>query len=572
MKILGIQKDHNASACLFYNNELIYFNQEERLSRIKKDSGIPYYCLKEISKICPEVDVVVFSGYDFVRHENSAILGLLKKIGFKLPRTVQWVCRQKGHHYLHAIKAFYNSGYDDALILVSDGRGSKYSLTNGSVAFETTSIFSASKSKGFNLLYKRLFTLGDVENAEVIWDNEFEVSKIKKPVWLDTNSIIDIRNDYDVGFMYEGTGRALGFDDEGGKLLGLQSYGQKNDSLPYTITVDDKFNMDIFLFDELNHNLGFNTKKYPELSHQNNQIDFSFHIQKTFEHIQLSRIKEFLDKTNSKNLVITGGCALNVVGNYHFKQHLPADINMFAEPMCGDEGNVIGAVYSYFREYMKLTPILPLKDLYICGSEPDYNFNLLEHEVIHDNVTAKDIVKLLIEKNLVAIFQGKAEGGPRALGNRSLLLDPRLPNGKEFVNRVKGRETFRPFACSIMLDKINDWFDLEGILESPFMMYAVNAKQGVSSKIPSVIHCDNTCRVQTVTLDQNKNFYNLIESFYEETGVPLLFNTSFNLADEPIVETLEDAFRSLRRSFIEYLYLPEINKLIYIKNAVANNT
>jgi carbamoyltransferase len=205
---------------------------------------------------------------------------------------------------------------------------------------------------------------------------------------------------------------------------------------------------------------------------------------------------------------------------------------------------------------------------------PQYHYSDDEIDVacaMHDtaeytNATHDDIVTLLKNKNIVAIFQGGSENGPRALGNRSILFDPTFKDGKDHVNRIKNREYFRPFAGSILKEHVHEWFDLRGMDESPNMMYAVNCQPGVAEKIPSIIHVDGTCRIQTVTEDQNKHFYDLITAFYKETGVPVLFNTSFNLGGDPLVETLEDAIETLSRSEIEYLYLPENGKLIRILN------
>jgi carbamoyltransferase len=169
---------------------------------------------------------------------------------------------------------------------------------------------------------------------------------------------------------------------------------------------------------------------------------------------------------------------------------------------------------------------------------------------------------LLEDKKIVAIFQGSSENGPRALGNRSILFDPRFKDGKDFVNAVKRREYFRPFAGSILKEHVHEWFDLRGKEESPSMMYAVNCQPGIEEKIPSIIHVDGTCRIQTVTEQQNFHFYNLIKKFYEKTGVPILFNTSFNLGGDPLVETLEDAANTIARSDINYLFLPEYGKII----------
>jgi carbamoyltransferase len=164
------------------------------------------------------------------------------------------------------------------------------------------------------------------------------------------------------------------------------------------------------------------------------------------------------------------------------------------------------------------------------------------------------------------MFQGRSENGPRALGNRSILFDPTFEDGKDFVNQVKHREYFRPFAATVLAEKADEWFDLRGMKESPSMMYAVNCQKGVAEKVPSVIHVDGTCRIQTVTKEQNENFYNLIKAFEKKKKVPMLFNTSFNLGGDPLVETLEDALDTLKRSQIEYLYLPEYGKMFVVNN------
>ena len=164
------------------------------------------------------------------------------------------------------------------------------------------------------------------------------------------------------------------------------------------------------------------------------------------------------------------------------------------------------------------------------------------------------------------MFQGKSEAGPRALGNRSILYDARDPDGKDHVNVVKRREYFRPFAGSILKEHVHEWFDLRGMDDTPFMMYAVNCKEGIQEKIPAIIHVDGTCRIQTVTPDVNKNYYEIIQEYYKQTDCPIIFNTSFNLGGEPLVETLDDALRTLANSLIEYLYLPEYGLMIEVKN------
>lgn len=172
-------------------------------------------------------------------------------------------------------------------------------------------------------------------------------------------------------------------------------------------------------------------------------------------------------------------------------------------------------------------------------------------------VTCHDVANLISDRKIVAIFQGPDEAGPRALGNRSILYDPRDPSAKAKVNRVKRREWYRPFAGSIMLEYASDYFDMAGLPESPYMTYAMDARPEVYDIIPGILHRDKTCRIQTVTEQQNYNYYHLIDAFREITGVPVLFNTSFNLGGETIVHTEEDALDTLRRSEIDYVYFPD---------------
>lgn len=566
-RILGIQKDHNASACLFYDNELIYYNQEERISRIKHDSGLPIKTLQEIHKISQEIDVLVISGYDTIYNDSLSIISILTKLGFKRSYRFEYVPYYKSHHLVHAARAFYNSTFTDSLVIVRDGKGSKYNLNNGGIATETTSVFSASYPDRFNLVYRRFFTQSPVdENLSIIWNNNFSLDFQSTPRYVNKKTITDIRNDYDLGFMYEGTSRSLGFEDEGGKMMGLQSYGNPDDSLPAVFDNDFQFNMDIFRFGNENRHEGFNTENYPILADPMGQTNFAFKIQKSFEEAGLKLIKNMLELTGHKNLVLTGGTALNVVANNYFRKNLPDDINLYCEPHCGDEGNCIGICLYYYHERYKLKePSKPLS-IYMCGNDPKYEYTLLEGEFELSNVNYNTISNLLKAGHIVGLFQGKAEAGPRALGNRSLLYDPRVINGKDIVNTIKGRESFRPFAGVVLSDYASDWFHLEKIAESPYMMYAVDVKEEKVDLIPAVVHVDNTCRVQTITLEQNLHLYNILECFFKETQVPILLNTSFNLAGDPIVETIEDAIKSLRKSNLEYLFLPDIQKLIYIKN------
>jgi carbamoyltransferase len=301
-----------------------------------------------------------------------------------------------------------------------------------------------------------------------------------------------------------------------------------------------------------------------------NRRDLAYACQTETQEQVLRLIRRAVEMSGKKRVVISGGYGLNCVANYFYLKELKDEgIEIYVEPISNDGGTAIGAALLYYHQ---LTASMEKQESTIYLG-PEYSY---ENEYINDlaaaysaevsETTKEDIVKLLREKNIVTMFQGRSENGPRALGNRSVLFDPTFTDGKDFVNGVKRREYFRPFAGTVLKDRVHEWFDLRGMEESPHMMYAVNCQPGIAEKIPSIIHVDGTCRIQTVTLEQNKHFYELIEAFEKESKVPVLFNTSFNLGGDPLVETLEDAMDTLSKSRIEYLYLPEYNKLIYIKN------
>ena len=178
--------------------------------------------------------------------------------------------------------------------------------------------------------------------------------------------------------------------------------------------------------------------------------------------------------------------------------------------------------------------------------------------------TYNDVVDLLVKKNIVCIHQGRTEAGPRALGNRSILYDPRDSEAQKKVNDAKGRQWWRPFAASVLAEHSAEWFEMLSLKESPYMMYAIPVREDKKELIPGVMHVDGTCRIQTVTEDQNYHYYHLIKTFYDETGIPMLFNTSLNLAGNVICHTIYDTYEMLSQSSMEYVYEPEQNKITHL--------
>ena len=329
-----------------------------------------------------------------------------------------------------------------------------------------------------------------------------------------------------VAYKFEILSKQIGFDWYGaGKVMGLAQYKGYEDQL---------------------------NKKW--LTH----VDKCYEVQKSTQEEVISLIQNSIQKYDTKNIVLSGGYGLNCVANYEYLKQFP-DYNFYIDPVCFDAGISIGQAY-YHAKSPK-----PMQNFYVGLSEKRYDLDGLNHR----RVSYSDVADILCAGEIVAMFQGRSEAGQRALGNRSLLFDPRVKNGRDIVNQIKQRESFRPFAGTVLLEDANEWFDMRGLKECEYMQYAVKVKR---TGIDAVVHIDNTCRVQTITKKQNKHFYNLIKAFKQKTKVPILLNTSFNLGGEPLVETFDDAIRTLKKSDINYLYLPEIGKLISCAKTPCLNT
>jgi carbamoyltransferase len=562
MLVLGIQKDHHSSVCLYEDNKLIYYCEEERLTREKKAGHLPIQCINQIVDFfTKKIDVAVITGYDF--DSIGACGAYLKHVKLIDDIDKQAFSFFKSHHLIHAAKAFYDSGFENSYVFVVDGRGSSFNLSNGEVAYETSSIYFFENPNKFKCLYKRCFTNSEInENLNLNLNCEQSFYYNITPLSLDKNTIIEITNELDLGSFYKEASRHFNFFKEEGKLMGLSAYGKKNKHLKEILNSKD------FWFKKYGDKYNFqriNIEKYPDLKleekNNENLFDLSFSIQEKFENDYFNFIKKYYDEKLSKNLIITGGTGYNVVNNFKLKKKFK---NLFVEPLCGDEGNSIGACQFYLKQINPHIKFNKLESLFI-GNKYDYNIEFNDNEISSKKITLNEVTDLLIKGKIIALYKGNSEGGPRALGNRSLLLDPRIVNGKDIMNEIKKREKFRPFACSILQEKVNEWFDMGELKESPFMMYAVDALNIAKEKIKSVVHVDNTCRVQTVTKDYNGVLYNLLMDFYNKTSVPVLMHTSFNIAGDALVETPRDAIQTLKKSKLEYIYFSDLDLLVYKK-------
>jgi carbamoyltransferase len=252
----------------------------------------------------------------------------------------------------------------------------------------------------------------------------------------------------------------------------------------------------------------------------------------------LDDLYDLTEQFNDRNLCLSGGSFLNCSFNGKYISENEKWNNVHLMPACGDDGISIGSALYAIHNILKVPRAkTQRKDIMYTGPsyEPvDFEWHAKE-EIDTDY---KNLAEYIERGNVVAWYNGRSEFGPRALGNRSILFDPTVKDGKDIVNIIKKREWFRPFAGSCLAEKAGEWFDLRTKNETPFMMYAVDVLENKRDLIPAITHVDGTCRVQTVTAEQNKHYYELISEFDKIKGVPILFNTSFNLAGDPLVEKL----------------------------------
>jgi len=555
MNILAINPGHNGSAALLVDGELKFYIEEERLSRSKYD-GNPFKGMLEALKY--GVDILVLGGTssEFPRLPwtgEDPYSGFLRKFN----KNLQVINIGHAHHVGHAAGAFYNSGFDKAVAVIVDGSGTHRNIKIGEEAtnpgFETESIFDCDYEDGVNNLYTSYG--GNYDTVRAISDK------------VDMDSAVTFVKAYEAVSEYLGFGFI-----EAGKTMGLAPYGQQDESIP-DLFIEGRGNKNLFIpsypagahIDHTRFSY-LALKEDPRAWHKDSTKvtdaakNLAWAVQEETQRLVGDLIEKAVEMTGKKNVVIAGGYGLNCVANYYYKKRFP-DLNIYVDPISHDGGTAIGLAQLVHYSETKDTEKRPLSTLYL-GPEREESYNLGEYDT--KDVTPADVAKLISEKNIVTLFQGRSEAGPRALGNRSILYDPTDPNGKDTVNKVKGREWFRPFAGSMLKEHFEEWFETYGMEETPFMMYAMDFKSEKHGECPAITHVDGTCRIQTVTREQNEAYYDLIEEFRKITGVPILFNTSFNLAGEPLVETLEDALHTMENCDIDYMYLPEVGKLVTV--------
>lgn len=513
---------HDFSACLINDNNEIIAIEDERLSRIR-------YGLGEIK---PHVKSVEYC----LEHEGINLNEVDRLVGDDMISDDFFPSREKiNHHLAHAMSVFLTSQFDSAAILVLDGVGSEI---GDSEARETTT-YALGR-------HNDIFIIDKVYGSPSHYRHKPKMPRVR------SNSL---------GEFYRLVTEMIGFDFlDAGKTMGLYSYG------------DDRF-LDIFLGSVLLESKG----QYQILVEGDNGLiakiqqmnilisnDNSFDIraaiasaaQRTLEIIVKHCLAYLWSVTKVDNLCLAGGVVLNSVMNGKITTMSKfKNIHIISAP--GDNGAAIGsAIYGRIPKNSSETYRINFSP-YLGKTYSKAIIQRLVSNFVHSSPTnlGRHIAELLHSGLVVAICQGRSEFGPRALGNRSILADPSIPNIKDRMNKLKGREFFRPVAPAVILENLHEYF--EAYQESPYMQYVFPVREQYINKISGAVHVDNTARVQSVTSQINPFFYSILIEFGNMSGVPILINTSFNIKGQPIVETPEDALDAFINSDLDVLVIDE---------------
>lgn len=542
--VLGLCYSHDASVCLLKNGVPVIAIQKERLSGKKHDGSIADIDLRDCINYCLNAEGINLFQIDLVVENSPTVMYCKEReniLGFKKERLLDKLDRNKivqiSHHLAHAYCAYGLSDFKDCAVMVVDGQGNyKEDITEDlseaiirpdyweSSYIERESFYNFSNGK-YKVIRKNLST---------IHKNFVRLSGL--------------------GHLYESVSSyVFKYMFDAGKLMGLAPYGKKE--LPIKM-LDIKNNAEVVYYNNW-------IKKF---RHPNREADclkkyfkeysaLAFKIQRELERAVLALAKWIKNNTDYDNLAYAGGVALNcsanmkILNNSGFK-------NVFIAPPASDCGVSVGcAFYGYLNilgKNKKSFSYLDYLGKIYTESEIITAINKNNKTIVFykSSDVFKEAAKFISDGEIVGWFQEKSELGPRALGNRSILADPRNLEMKDKINlKIKKRESFRPFAPSVLEEKAHEFFD---VVYSPYMLLTTKVKKGKRRKIPAVVHVDDTSRIQTVNEAQNPRYYALIKEFYALTKIPMVLNTSFN-SHGPIVETPEDALNCFLESGLDTL-------------------
>ncbi len=585
-RILGLSAYyHDSAAALLINGEIVAAAQEERFTRTKHDPDFPAnairYCLQEANLELSDIDRVVFYDKPFIKFERlletyltyapkgfrsfAAAMPVWLKEKLLLKTTLKRELKQllpeqtselpallfAAHHQSHAASAYYPSPYTDAAVLCLDGVGE----------WATTSVWHG---KGGKLT----------------------------PLW-------EIQFPHSLGLLYSAFTYFTGFKVNSGeyKLMGLAPYGnpayvEQITSHLIDVKPDGTFRLNMKYFNYCT-GLTMTSSKFdelfdgpprqPEAQLTQREMDIAASIQQVTEEIVLKLATTIHQETGAKNLCLAGGVALNCVANGRLLRESAFE-NIWIQPAAGDAGGALGCAQAVWYESHPeskspssedsmrgsyLGPRFSAAEIESALQEADAPFKTLEADTLYE-----EVANLIDEGNVIGWFQGRMEFGPRALGGRSILGDPRNREMQTTLNlKIKYRESFRPFAPSVIADDVSEWFELES--PSPYMLivaqvdpsirtkaeelrgdlFGIEQLKQVRSALPAITHVDYSARIQTVHEKTNPAYYRLLQAFKKRTGCGVLVNTSFNVRGEPIVCTPQDAYRCFMRTEMDYLVL-----------------
>jgi carbamoyltransferase len=563
MYILGIScYYHDSSACLVKDGIVVAAGQEERFSRKKHDKDFPQkaieYCLESQGITINDINYVAFYEKPFLKLErflhqhfqyfpkswsvfvNAMPSWLTEKL--RITKSVKKKLGYKGdvffipHHVAHAASSFLPSPFKKAAILTADGVGE----------WTTTS-----------------WGIGEGNNVRLLKEIRFPSS---------------------IGLLYSTITAYLGFSVNNSeyKVMGLAPYGNMNrktneyyKKLKGTIDVKSdgsyQFNMEFFKYGYANRmpsqklcELFGGPARMPESELSDRHKDIASAVQLVTEDLMTGMLNNLYKETKIKNLVISGGVALNSVYNGKILKNTNFE-RIWCNPDPGDGGTSIGAALFVYNSLLKNKRVYTMNNAYLgpeYSSEHIKKFleqnHIKHHEFESEEELTRKTAHLIAGDNVVGWFQGRMEWGPRALGTRSILSNATNPRMQEVLNvKVKHREKFRPFAPAVCADMAEKYFDMDKPMPeiADFMLMVYPVKDKWKKKIPAVTHVDGSGRLQTVRREQNPRYYDVIKSFGKLTGIPIIINTSFNIRGEPIVCTPFDAYRCMMGTGIDYLVI-----------------
>jgi carbamoyltransferase len=546
---LNYSQMHDSSACIVRDGEVLFAVAEERISRSKHDAQFPKLAIQacldfakvtaeDIEEVCLgwqpigqlyRHDLKLYASgrwpltylnflnstryFGSMWHQGSGANHFTQRFGASKARF-----RHVDHHLAHAISAYCCSGFDDAAIVVMDGRG----------AWEATSIWQGNN--------------GYIEHVQTInWPNS-------------------------LGLFYSEFTRFLGFTPNADewKVMGLAPYGKPGVDLrrflapeagPYRVYSDRLTGQGERAYSGWPTALG--SPREPESDINDLHKDIAYAVQDLCETAMMSVVRLALEKTRSRKLCMAGGVALNSKANGKIASSGIVD-NIFVQPAASDDGVALGAALAPFLEGGQRLPLRSMRHAYLGPSFDDMaiksalNTYKIRYTLLSD--PAATAAELLSQGKIVGWYQGRMEFGPRALGSRSIIADPRDPEMNTKVNNaVKFREWWRPFAPSLKKEVAGEY--LESVTDSPFMILTAQVRSEKRAVIPSVTHVDGSARPQTVEKEINPLYWRLIDEFGKRTGVPVIMNTSFNLRGEAIVHTPTDAIRTFFSSGMDALVI-----------------